>query len=185
MKRLEKLNYNIMLIGFMGVGKSTISARLVELLSMESVEMDGLIVEKQGMAIPDIFEQYGEEYFRDLETQTIMELQGKTGQLISCGGGAVLREENVRLMKKGGLIVLLTASPETVYERVKDSRERPILNQNMSVAYIEELMEKRRPKYMAAADLIINTDGKDVDTICGELIDKLEGAGVMVEERSR
>lgn len=173
MKELEKLGYNIMLIGFMGVGKSTVSARMIELLSMEGIEMDALIAEKEGVTIPEIFDKYGEEYFRDCESQTIIDLQGKTNQLVSCGGGAVLREENVCQMKKGGRIVLLTASPETIYERVKDSRERPILNDHMSVSYIAGLMEKRRPKYMAAADLVISTDGKTIDEICGELIKKL------------
>lgn len=173
MERQGKLDYNIMLIGFMGVGKSTISARLKELLSVEAVEMDALIAEKAGMTIAEIFEKYGEEYFRDMETQVIRELGKQTNLLVSCGGGAVLRAENVRLMREGGKIVLLTASPETIYERVKDSKERPILNEDMSVAYIEKLMERRREKYEAAADLAVSTDGKTVDELCMEVIETL------------
>lgn len=176
MERRDKLDYNIMLIGFMGVGKSTISARLKELLPVEYVEMDALIAGKAGMTIADIFERYGEEYFRDLETGMIKELGNQKNLLVSCGGGAVLRDENVRLMKEGGKIVLLTASPETIYERVKDSKERPILNADMSVSHIEELMERRREKYERAADLVVSTDGKNVDEICMEVISMLPGA---------
>ena len=81
-----------------------------------------------------------------------------------------MKEENVRLMKESGKIVLLTAEPETIYERVKDSTERPVLNGNMNVGYIEELMEKRRPKYEAAADVTIATDGKTSEEICEEIL---------------
>ena len=81
-----------------------------------------------------------------------------------------MKEENVRLMKECGKIVLLTAEPETIYERVKDSTERPVLNGNMNVGYIESLMEKRRPKYEAAADVTIATDGKTSEEICGEIL---------------
>ena len=73
-------------------------------------------------------------------------------------------------MKESGKIVLLTAEPETIYERVKDSTERPVLNGNMNVGYIEELMEKRRPKYEAAADVTIATDGKTSEEICEEIL---------------
>lgn len=175
MERQKKLDYNIMLIGFMGVGKSTISARLQELLPVETVEMDALIAQKAGMTIAEIFDRYGEEHFRDMETEMIKELGNQKNLLVSCGGGAVLRDENVRLMKEGGTIVLLTASPETIYERVKDSTERPILNADMSVSHIGELMASRRDKYERAADLVISTDGKNVDEICAEVIKKLPG----------
>lgn len=92
--------------------------------------------------------------------------------VVSCGGGLVLREENVRLMKKMGTIVLLTASPQTIYERVKNSTKRPILNGNMNLAYITELMEKRRSYYEQAADTVISTDDKTAEAICGEILEK-------------
>lgn len=94
--------------------------------------------------------------------------------VVSCGGGAVLREENVALMKSCGKIVLLTATPEAIFDRVKDSIDRPVLNGNMNVEYIAELMEKRRPKYEAAADLVISTDMKNVREICEEILQELE-----------
>lgn len=173
---METAEKNIFLIGFMGVGKSTISQALKEMLGGQArcVEMDQVIVEQQGMPIAQIFEQYGEAYFRNLETQLLLDLEKKSGAIVSCGGGVVLREENVASMKKSGTIVLLTAEPETIYERVKDSTSRPLLNSDMSVSHIRELMEARRPKYVSAADEIVSTDGKTTDEICTEILRQLQ-----------
>ena len=164
---------NIALIGFMGAGKSTVSHCLKDMLALEEVETDAMIVEAEKMAITDIFAKYGEPYFRNCESNAIIELQNRRRVIISCGGGAVMRDENVENLKKSSRIVLLTATPETTLERVKDSDERPILNGHMSVEYIAELMEKRREKYEAAADIVIATDKKTVIEICEELIQKL------------
>lgn len=166
-------NYNIVIIGFMGSGKTTISDYLSTVFAMETVEMDRIIAEREGMSIPDIFDVYGEEYFRNLETNLLIEMQSKSNVVISCGGGVPMRENNVVEMKKNGRVVLLTAKPETIYNRVKDSHDRPLLENNKNVPYISELMEKRRAKYEAAADIIIETDGKDELEICEELIQKL------------
>lgn len=163
-------NYNIVLIGFMGAGKSTISDYLRTAFAMEVVEMDQIISERQGMSISDIFETYGEEYFRDLETNLLIEMQSRTNVVISCGGGVPMRERNVTEMKKNGKVVLLTAKPETILERVRDNHDRPLLEGNKNVDFIAGLMEKRRQKYEAAADIIIETDGKNELQICEELI---------------
>lgn len=166
-------NYNIVMIGFMGSGKSTISDYLSTMFAMETVEMDQIIAKREGMSIPDIFDVYGEEYFRNLETNLLIEMQAKSNVVISCGGGVPMRERNVVEMKKNGRVVLLTAKPETIYNRVKDSHDRPLLEDNKNIPYIAELMEKRRVKYEAAADIIIETDGKDELGICEELVQKL------------
>lgn len=166
-------NYNIVIIGFMGSGKTTISDYLSTVFAMETVEMDRIIAEREGMSIPDIFEVYGEEYFRNLETNLLIEMQSKSNVVISCGGGVPMRDNNVAEMKKNGRVVLLTAKPETIYNRVKDSHDRPLLENNKNIPYIAELMEKRRLKYEAAADIIIETDGKDELEICEELVQKL------------
>lgn len=166
-------HYNIVLIGFMGSGKSTVSDYLSMMFAMDVIEMDQVIAEQQEMSIADIFETYGEEYFRNLETNLLVEMQFRQNVIISCGGGVAMRDENVAEMKKNGRVVLLTASPQTVYERVKDSGERPLLSGNKSVEYIAGLMEKRREKYEAAADIVIQTDGKTVLQICEELVTKL------------
>lgn len=161
---------NIYLIGFMGTGKSTVARELIKQTNAKGVEMDQLIEEQQNMAITDIFEKYGETHFRDLETALLRSLGTEDNLVVSCGGGAVLRDENAAIMKEHGCIVLLTATPETIYERVKNSSNRPILNGNMSVEYISELMEKRRARYESVADIRVATDGKDVSTICEEIL---------------
>ncbi len=166
-------NYNIVLIGFMGAGKSTISEFLKTAFAMDVIEMDQIIAEREGMSISDIFEAYGEQYFRDLETNLLIEMQSRTNVVISCGGGTPMRECNVVEMKKNGRVVLLTAKPETILDRVKDSHERPLIENNKTVSFIAELMEKRREKYEAAADIVIETDGKDELQICEELIHRL------------
>lgn len=166
-------DYNIVLIGFMGAGKSTISDFLRTVFAMEVVEMDQIIAEREGMSISDIFETYGEEYFRNLETELLIEMQSKTNVVISCGGGVPMRERNVAEMKKNGRVVLLTAKPETILNRVKDNHDRPLLEGNKNVNFIGELMEKRREKYQAAADIVIETDGKDKLEICEELVQRL------------
>ena len=178
-KRIQSrnlFNYNIFLIGFMGAGKSTISDYLKNALAMDVVEMDQCIVERQGMSISDIFETYGEEYFRELETNLLIEMQSQSNVVVSCGGGVPMRECNVVEMKKNGRVVLLTAKPETILERVKDNHDRPLLENNKTVPFIADLMEKRRAKYEAAADIVIQTDGKSELEICEELIHSLREA---------
>ena len=166
-------DYNIVLIGFMGAGKTTVSDYLSTMFAMDIVEMDQVIADREEMSIPDIFATYGEEYFRNLETNLLIEMQSRKNTVISCGGGAALRERNVAEMKKNGRVVLLTASPETIYERVKDSDDRPVLNGRKNVEGISELMEQRREKYEAAADIVINTDNKNVLQICEELVQRV------------
>lgn len=167
------MSNNIYLIGFMGAGKSTIAAVLKKKLQMKLVEMDARIVEEQGMSINDIFATKGEPYFRDVESQLILDLNEEGDTIVSCGGGVVVREQNVENMKKRGKIVFLSATPETIYSRVKDSTDRPILNGNMNVEYIAKLMEKRRALYEGACDIRIETDGKNAEEICQEIIEKL------------
>ena len=165
---------NIYLIGFMGAGKSTIAKELVKKTDAKRIEMDQMIVDQQGMAISDIFDKYGEEHFRDLETELLRSFSGKTNLVVSCGGGSVLRDENARLMKENGCIILLKATPETVYERVKNSTERPILNGNMNVEFISELMEKRRERYESVADITVCVDGKEKAEICEEILEAVK-----------
>lgn len=163
---------NYFLIGFMGAGKSTIAAELVKRTGKKLVEMDSQIVEEQGMTINEIFAQYGEQKFRDIESNLVKRIANEGNTIVSCGGGVVVREENTKVMKSSGKIIFLTATPETIYERVKDGNDRPILNGHMNVEYIAELMEKRRALYEAAADVKVATDNKNVDEICDEILNK-------------
>lgn len=171
---MAAIDFNLMLIGFMGTGKSTVAGKLKQMLQAEQIEMDALIAEEAGMSIPDIFEKFGESHFRDLETGMLRKFKEKKPVIVSCGGGAVLRDENIEIMRGQGKIILLTATPQTIYERVKDNHDRPVLNGNMNVEYISELMEKRKVRYEMAADIVIATDGKTVDEICNEILEEVK-----------
>ncbi len=149
---------NIVLIGFMGTGKSCVAHHLHNLYHMDVAEMDEMIVKQEGMSIPDIFSSKGDTYFRNLETNLLYDLQKENHLVISCGGGAALRKENVEAMKQNGYVFLLTASPETIYQRVGHDLNRPVLNGRRSPEGIRALMESRRKKYEATADCIISTE---------------------------
>lgn len=164
------MSHNIYLIGFMGVGKSTIGKLLAEKTKTELVEMDETIEEEQKMTINEIFAGYGEQYFRDLESELIEKIARQENKIVSCGGGAVLRPENVANMKKSGTIVFLSATPESIFQRVRYGTNRPLLNGNMNVEYIAGLMEKRQAVYEKAADVTVSTDGKEKQEIVGEIL---------------
>ena len=164
---------NILLIGFMGTGKTTVSRILKKQTKLPEIDMDAYIVEHEGMKISDIFEKYGEEYFRKIETECLIEILKNDGVIVSCGGGVVVKDENVEYMKDKGTIVLLTATPETIYNRVKHSKDRPILNGNMNVEFIAGLMEKRRERYLSVADIIIDTENKTSNEVATEILNKL------------
>ena len=161
-------NTAVYLIGFMGAGKSTIARCLCSMYSLQLVEMDETIAAEEGMSIPEIFAAKGEAYFRSLET-ALLERSGQPGAVISCGGGVAMREKNVRLMQEKGTVVLLKASPQVVFDRVKYSTDRPLLNGNMTLEHITELLEARRPFYEAAAEVKILVDGKTPEEICQEI----------------
>ena len=164
---------HIFLIGFMGSGKSTVAKYLSRTYKMCQIEMDAQIEKKEGRSISSIFEKEGEEYFRTLETDFLKNLPFRKAFVVSCGGGVAVKEENVREMKTKGKIVLLTAEPETIYNRVKRSHTRPLLEGHMNVFYIKELMEKRRELYEKAADFSVKTDGKTAAEIGEEIMQRI------------
>jgi len=150
------LKEHIFLIGFMGVGKSSTSRLLSRMLDVKEVDTDALIVEKEGC---------------NLETGTLRDIMEIEPCIVSCGGGMAMRQTNVEKMQEMGKIVLLSASPETIYSHVKDSTSRPLLNGNMNIPYIKKLMDERIPKYLAAADIVIETDGLDQKEVAAEIVD--------------
>ena len=172
-ERKAQLQAPLFLIGFMGVGKSCIAARLGQLLGVPAQEMDDYIEAKEGMSISEIFRRHGEEYFREVESAAVTELGGHGPQVISCGGGVPMRQGNVDNMRACGVTVLLTAEPETIFNRVRHNEDRPLLKGNMNVEYIAQLMEQRRERYEAAADYRVSTDGKAIEEICQEIVDLL------------
>ena len=164
------MDKHIYLIGFMGTGKSTISRALKSITHVSEIDMDALIETNNDMPITKMFEKYGEEYFRDKETECLKEISALSPAIISCGGGAVLRQENVTIMKETGIIVLLKATPETVFKRVRHSTNRPILNGNMNIEFISQLMEKRREIYEKSCTIDIDTDNKKPRDIANEIL---------------
>lgn len=170
--RIYRGNRHIMLIGFMGVGKSTISKELAFQSSRQEIDTDQWIEQREGKSIAEIFATKGEAYFRDVETAILDEFADRKPAVISCGGGMALRELNIRKMQAMGHVVLLTAEPETIFERVRYHTNRPLLQDNMNVGYIAELMEKRRPYYEHAATVQVATDHKMISEIAKEILEK-------------
>lgn len=163
---------NVILIGFMGTGKTTVARRIAEKTGYDIKEMDEMIENDMGMSVAQIFQDYGEPYFRDLESDMAQRVAASERVVISCGGGTVLRRKNVDALRSSGSIVLLRAKPETVLERVKKNGDkRPLLSKYQSRGYISWLMKKRSDIYADAADYIINVDGRTADDIADEIIE--------------
>ena len=161
---------NIFLIGFMGAGKSTVARAMKKHYGMRLIEMDEQIEYQEKMSVPKIFEVHGEPYFRKLETDLLEGLSSQENTVVSCGGGVPMRACNVEAMRKSGKVIYLRTSPQQIYERVKTSHNRPLLEGNMNVEYISKLLLQRLPKYLEAADAVVSTDGKRVEDICKEII---------------
>lgn len=164
---------NIYLIGFMGVGKSTVAASLRQLCGMEIIDTDEEIVRRAGMPIPEIFKVRGQEAFREMESELFRELADREGLIVSCGGGAILREENRLFMKQSGTVVQLTAEPETILNRVREDDNRPLLEGRKNVPAIRELLDERKEAYELARDVSVATDGRDTMDIAAEILDKV------------
>ncbi|RKN86692.1 shikimate kinase [Paenibacillus ginsengarvi] len=165
---------NIVLVGFMGTGKSTVATLLAERLGWNKVDLDTSIEEAEGASIPQLFTEKGEPYFRQAETAALRrELEGRTGQIIATGGGAVLAEANRAIMLANGLVVALTANVETILSRVQNDPNRPLLQGNAQKS-VPELLEKRKHAY-DFAPAKIDTSDKSVEQIVEEVI-RLLGA---------
>jgi len=166
---------NIILTGFMGVGKTSIGTRLAGDLGYTFVDTDDLIEEDQKTTITEIFAQKGEPYFRDVEARVIRTVLENENQVVSTGGGAVIRDENREAFKEAGLVVCLTARPEVIYERIKHETHRPLLKVPDTMARIRDLLESRAEFY-GQADLIIDTSEKSVDEAVLEIKEKVRYA---------
>lgn len=156
---------NIVLIGFMGAGKSLISNKLGMILKRQVVSTDNRIEQSQHKAISEIFQNFGEAYFRGIERKVIKEICEKTGLIIDCGGGAILDVVNVSNLKKNGLLIYLSTTPEVIYKRVKDQRHRPLLNAPDPLKKIKELLAIRKPHYEQAANYCVDTTDKNADQV--------------------
>ncbi|MDK2820114.1 MAG: shikimate kinase [Clostridia bacterium] len=163
---------NIVLIGFMGSGKSTIGQILAKELGWRYLDTDAMIEQKVGISIKEIFAKYGEKYFRDLEEKAVSRTLVVSRTVIATGGGAVLSKLNVKNLKPGNKVVWLKVRPETVVDRVGADDGRPLLK-NQDLSNITKLIEKRQ-SYYSFADLHIDTDQKDAAAVAGEIKEALE-----------
>lgn len=162
---------NIILAGMPASGKTTVSRVLSEKLRLKLVDTDEEIVKKFG-AICDIFASFGEEVFRNMETEVVKSVSAQSGLVISSGGGCLLHEENVKLFKNGGKIVYLRAQLSTLLSRVEGDTTRPLLSGDKKEK-MQSLLLKRSPVYEAAADLTVDTDGLTPEQIADNIIKEI------------
>lgn len=165
---------NVVLIGYRGTGKSTVGKVVAARLSRTMVSTDAEIVKRAGQSIPEIVAQHGWDYFRDLESQICRDLAHRDGLVIDTGGGAILRPENVDRLKTAGTIFWLTASVETIMKRIGRDTQRPSLTGTKSFTdEVQDVLRERTPKYEAAADHVIATDGRTIVQIADEILARL------------
>ena len=161
---------NIVLIGYRGTGKSVVGRLVAKRLGMQYIGMDARIVEIAGISIPEIVEKYGWPKFRDLESEVAREVAGLDNMVIDTGGGIIERAENIEVLKKNGKIFWLRASVETIVARIEGDAGRPSLTgQKSFTEEVAEVLERREPKYRAAGDFEIETDGLGLEEV-GEAI---------------
>ena len=159
---------NIVLLGFMGTGKTAVGRYLSRRLKMKFVDIDFVIEDRSGLSVKDIFQRHGQKHFRVLEKQAIAEASRGDEQIISAGGGAVLDEENMDLLKENGFLVCLRARPEIIRDRVRDSADRPLLEKGDCPRRIEELLRERDrfyrkiPAQIDTSDISIEEAGERV-----------------------
>lgn len=163
---------NVILIGFMGCGKTTVGIRLSYRMRRIFEDTDKLIEKKQGREIKEIFAEEGEGFFRELETQMLIELeQNISNRVISVGGGTPVKEENRHILKRLGTVVYLRIRPETVYERLKNDTTRPLLQGDNPKGKICSLMESRKEAYESCADYTLDVDELSIDDILQKIAD--------------
>lgn len=166
----------IYIIGFMGTGKTEVGKALAEKTGWKLFDIDSEIVKEQGREISAIFAREGEPAFRNIESLKLRETAPLSRYIIPTGGGIVLKEENIQLMKKCGVVVLLTAEPEEIFRRLKNDSTRPLLKDKKSAEDIKGLLETRKEKYFSAADIIIDTNNKTEQKIADEILTAYRGS---------
>lgn len=165
---------NVILIGYMGCGKSTIGKKLSFRMKMPYLDTDKLIENEQKTTISHIFETQGENAFRDMETRCIKKLfENKQDYVISVGGGLPLREENRLLLSRLGQVVYLRATPETIYSRLKGDKTRPLLQGDDPQGKIHRMIKERGPVYEQASQIIVDVDGKSCEEIMNQIVEEV------------
>jgi len=159
---------NIYLVGFMATGKTCVGKELTKRLNREFFDMDDLIEQRENMAIVDIFKQKGEPYFRKIEKEIVKEISSKKDLVVGCGGGAIVDEDNLAILKKSGLVICLKADVDIILERTKATTQRPLLNVQDPKGRVNDLLKKREPFYNRA-DYSVDTTNLEI----GEVVDKI------------
>jgi shikimate kinase len=165
---------SIVLIGFMGSGKSSVGRCLQRQLGLDRVDTDELVATKMGMSIPEIFPDHGEPRFRDVESEVLRELELHRAAIIVTGGGTILKTENVAILKNLGAVVWLDASEEILFKRAMRKNDRPLLQTENPRASFNALLTDRLPVYAKAADIRIDTSQLSHDEVAGEILRRLE-----------
>ena len=158
----------------MGAGKSTVGHLLAKELKLSFIDSDALIEEKENKKINVIFKEEGENHFRKVETRTLAEIKNSQDNFVlATGGGIILKEENVVLLKEMGPVILLWAEPDSIYERIKNEKHRPLLKVLDPKAEIRKILEFRKPYYYSAAQKVVDTSGRAAKEISEEIIEWL------------
>ena len=171
---MANVRKNIVLIGFMGAGKTLISKQLALALGRERVSTDELIEKRERRAITEIFEKQGEPAFRELEESVIEKIADKEGLVIDCGGGIPLSENNMSRLKEKGIIIYLQAKPGVVFRRIKHMTHRPLLKQYNTESKIAELMKSRIPHY-EKADFTVDSNSDNIEQTTKSILRLITG----------
>lgn len=163
----------IIIMGFMGTGKTSVGRVLAKKLLLPFVDLDEEIEQREGESISEIFERRGEAAFRDIERQTLEDVLNEGKAVVATGGGVVLDERNVKGMRSYGKVILLESEPEEIIRRLKGDRSRPLLKGSNMRGRIERIM-KEREKFYDFADIRVSSDKRKVDEIADEIVHKLE-----------
>ena len=155
---------NLYLIGMMGTGKSVVGQIVSEKLGLSFLDSDHEIEEKTGLSINEIFTEFGEEKFRELEHSFVVEGHESEGNLISCGGGLCIAQGMLEQLKEKGLVICLWASPETILSRTQANSNRPLLKVDSPLAEIERILAQREKRYLAA-DKVLSTDNRSIEQV--------------------
>lgn len=166
---------NLVLVGFMGSGKSSVGREIARRWGFRFIDTDTTIRQKYRKSIPDIFATFGEPFFRDEEHKTLQELQASQEAVIATGGGIILQPRNHPLLRTLGVVVWLTASEETIWERVSRNQNRPLLRTNDPRTTIRNLMSTRYPLYGAVADITVETTGLTHQEVADQAVAALNG----------
>ena len=164
---------NIVLIGYRGTGKTSVGKLLARKLNRKMLSTDKMIVKKADISINKIVKKYGWEKFRYLESKAIKSINGLDGFVIDAGGGVILKNENIKSLKKNGIIVLLRANPKVIVSRIKNSKKRPSLTNKTFIEEINHVLKRRKRKYNKAADFVVDTTISNIEQVCNEIIKKL------------